>query len=67
MLLALRKSDNIAGKFLKMLYFAVENGIANQWKTIGTDKIEELTRDVIKKTDDGKSGDTPLDRTITEL
>lgn len=67
LLLALRKSDNIAGKFLKMLYFAVENGIANQWKTIGTDKIEELTRDVIKKTDDGKSGDTPLDRTITEL
>lgn len=67
LLLALRKSDNIAGKFLKMLYFAIERGITNQWETIGTDKIEELTRDVIKKTDEGKGGDTPLDKTITEL
>ena len=67
LLLALRKSDNIAGKFLKMLYLAIEKGSANQWKEIGADKIEELTRDVIKKTDEGKNGDGPLDRTITEL
>lgn len=67
LLLALRKSKNIAGKFLKMLYLAVEKGISNQWRIIGTDKIEELTRDVIKKTEDGKNGDAPLDRTITDL
>lgn len=67
LLLALRKSDNIAGKFLKMLYLAIEKGVTYQWKTIGTDKIEELTRDVIKKTDEGKNGDGPLEKTITEL
>ena len=67
LLLALRKSDNIAGKFLKMLYLAIEKGSANQWKEIGADKIEELTRDVINKTDEGKNGEGPLDRTITEL
>ena len=50
-----------------MLYLAIEKGVAYQWKTIGTDKIEELTRDVIKKTDEGKNGDGPLERTITEL
>ena len=67
LLLALQKSDNIAGKFLKMLYFAVEKGVANQWKEIGVNEIEELTRDVIKKTEEGKNVDGPLDKTITEL
>lgn len=67
LLLALRKSDNIAGKFLKMLYLAIEKGLTNRWQSIGTNEIEELTRDVIKKVDEGKNGDTPLDKTITEL
>ena len=67
LLLALQKSDNIAGKFLKMLYFAIEKGVANQWKVIGVNEIEELTRDVIKKAEEGKNVDGPLDKTITEL
>lgn len=67
LLLALRKSGNIAGKFLKMLYLAIERGLANQWKTIRAEEIEELTRDVIKKTDEEKTVDAPLDKTITEL
>ena len=42
---AMLKSDSIPGKFLKLLYFAIEKGIQNDWSSIGQDEIEKIWSD----------------------